>query len=299
MGIGRWLAAGLAPLALAAGAAADELASLTAAPLPMAIRDGRIAAVTVREVPFAPGSKALAQETAAVLTSLADTLATDCFLTAQAVGHARPGVPGDGDTLPAQDLAQARAELVQRALVAAGLPAEAIAAVSDYRFTVREPRVTLWIFELDRGADCAGKPLPRRAAPTPPKPAPSKATAEPEPPAASPALASTEIRFAAGSSFFPDGAGKELARLVSELPKDRAYRIQLFAGVDDTLVKPEDPAESARYNRWLAQRRLARVSEWLEQHAEIRDLTLTRALREEERTPKVVVRVLRADAGGG
>jgi hypothetical protein len=141
-------------------AASGELAALAGQPLPLAIRDGRIAHLTVHAVPFDIGAKEPAPATAAALDELVTGLATDCFLTAQAIGHVRPGTPGDGDTLAAHRLARARAEAVQAALTGGGLPAESVASVWDFQFTVREPRVTLWVFSLAQGDECEGKPLP-------------------------------------------------------------------------------------------------------------------------------------------
>ena len=145
---------------LAGPAVGEELTALAQQPLPLAIRDGRIARLTVHAVPFAIGAKEPAPATAAALDELVAGFATDCFLTAQAIGHVRPGRPGDGDTLAAHRLARARAETVQAALTRGGLPAEAVAGLWDFQFTVREPRVTLWVFSLPQGDECEGKPLP-------------------------------------------------------------------------------------------------------------------------------------------
>jgi hypothetical protein len=147
-------------VSLAGSAAGEELAALVRQPLPLAIRDGRIAHLTAHAVPFDIGHKELAPATAAALDGLVAGLATDCFLTAQAIGHVRPGTPGDGDTLAAHRLARARAEAVEAALTGGGLPAESVASVWDFQFTVREPRVTLWVFSLPQGDECEGKPLP-------------------------------------------------------------------------------------------------------------------------------------------
>ena len=86
--------------------------------------------------------------------------ATDCFLFAQAIGHVRPGPQGDGDTLAAHRLARARSETVNAALIAAGLPADAVTSVWDRQFAAREPRVTLWVFARPAGDDCTGASLP-------------------------------------------------------------------------------------------------------------------------------------------
>lgn len=338
--MGKRIVAGAA-LLLGAAPVAAELPPLAPQPLPMAIRDGRVAQITVRAVPFAVGSGEPAPEIAAELDRLAREVATDCFLTAQAVGHVRPGTPGDGDTLAAHRLARARAERVQAALVRAGLPAESVAAVWDYQFTVREPRVTLWLFRVGAGEECEGKPLgaapaavarqeppparPRRLeareppasaalavarpkvaarpVPAPPPAPPPAAAALPAAaplPAAGPSVASplatAEIRFDSGSSFFPRGAERQLRRLLAGLPKRRSYRFELEAGIDAAAAPGTDPAEAERYNRWLAERRLTRVATWLERRAQAREVSVGRALKPEDRSPRLVIRVLPGEA---
>src|SRR3954452_22496076 len=158
--------AGLAvALAQPGSAAADDaLIALAGQPLPVAIHDGRIAQLTVYAVPFTIGSQEPTPATAASLGELVAGAATDCFVTAQAVGHVRPGTPGDGGTLVAHRLARARADAVKSVLVRGGLPEGSVASVWDYQFSVREPRVTLWIFQLPKGEACSGAPLPGAAA---------------------------------------------------------------------------------------------------------------------------------------
>jgi outer membrane protein OmpA-like peptidoglycan-associated protein len=112
-----------------------------------------MAYVTIRAVPFAPGADTLSPEVAAEVATFAAGLASDCFLTAQAIGHVEPGAAGEGDTLAAHRLARARAERVQKALAEKGLPANAVAGVWDWQFLVREPRVTLWVFSMREGED--------------------------------------------------------------------------------------------------------------------------------------------------
>ncbi len=184
--VGKALAAALgAAVGLGrAAVTAAELTALAAQPLPLAIRDGRVAQLTVHAVPFELGSKDLLPGVAQDVAALAARVATDCFLTAQAIGHVRPGTPGDGETLAAHRLARARAEAVQAALVRDGLPAASVATVWDYQFSIREPRVTLWVFSLPPGEECTGAPLPtapKRVAAADPPAAPAAASAAPEP----------------------------------------------------------------------------------------------------------------------
>lgn len=287
------LAAALATASSATVARGDDLPALAPAALPMAIRDGRVAAITVHAVPFEVGSEVLAPRAAAALQQMAAAVAGPCFLTAQAVGHARPGTPGDGDPLAAPALARSRADLVRAALILGGLPPEAVAAVSDYQFTVREPRVTLWLFRVADTAECGQPPQAEVARAPAEKPAAAEPVAVAATPAAGPPVAEAEIRFESGSSFFPLGAEQELKRLVAALPAAPGYRFDVRAGVDDAAVKPGDADLSARYNRWLAERRLERVGAWLEQHAEVRELELRPVVAEADRSPWVAIQAIR------
>jgi hypothetical protein len=152
------LAAFLACTALTRAALAID--DLLSEPTPLILKDGRIAQVSVHTIPFATGSGELDAEAAAELDALLVPLATDCFLTAQAIGHVEPGLNRDGDTLSAHRLARARADFVQAALAGHGMQLAAVASVWDWQFLVKESRVTLWVFRLNVGDDCEGTPLP-------------------------------------------------------------------------------------------------------------------------------------------
>ncbi|HMR30788.1 MAG TPA: hypothetical protein PKA09_07520, partial [Geminicoccus sp.] len=138
-------------------AAADE--GLLLAPTPLVLKDGRIAQVTIHTIRFPLGKDEPEATERQALAGLVEELATDCFLTAQAVGHVEPGPGSDGETLAAHRLARARADRVQAALTGRGLPAGSIASVWDWQFAVREPRVTLWVFRLAEGDDCDSQPI--------------------------------------------------------------------------------------------------------------------------------------------
>ena len=125
-------------------------------PTPLVLKDGRIANVSIYVLPFASGQAELAAAPAEYLAKLTRAVGTDCFLTAQVIGHiASDEIAGD-DTLNAHRLARSRADAVQASLIGGGLPAKAIASVWDWQFMVREPRATLWVFELTAGEDCEG-----------------------------------------------------------------------------------------------------------------------------------------------
>ena len=154
------LASGLT-IGLSLGAAAETAAAGDSllSPTPLILKDGRIANVSVHVVAFAPGGSALESAIAQRLSALTDEAATDCFLTAQVIGHVGSSEVAGNDTLNAHRLARARADAVQASLIAGGLPAKAIASVWDWQFMVREARATLWVFRLTPGEDCEGAPL--------------------------------------------------------------------------------------------------------------------------------------------
>ena len=162
-------------------AAAQQVQKLVPSPTPLILKDGRIAHVSVHSIPFGLKKADLEGKTEDSVQRLLLPLATDCFLTAQAIGHVRPGDSADGDTLSAHRLARARADKIQESLIGLGLPASSVASVWDWQFMVKEPRVTLWVFSLHQGEDCEGKPVSEavvaslaeleRTPPAPPKPA--------------------------------------------------------------------------------------------------------------------------------
>jgi hypothetical protein len=71
------------------------------------------------------------------------------------------------------------------------------------------------------------------------------------------------------------------------------YRIQLEVGVSgsDTVVGASSPDEAKRYNRWLAERRMDRVREWLDENAKDRQLEIEPAFQADDSSRRVVVRV--------
>jgi outer membrane protein OmpA-like peptidoglycan-associated protein len=142
----------------AAAAAAAEGAALLP-PTPLILKDGRIANVSIHVVGFPQGQSALASADARLLQALSEEVATDCFLTAQVIGHVGSAEVAGSDTLDAHRLARSRADAIQAALIESGLPAKAIASVWDWQFMVRQSRATLWVFRLTPGEDCEGAPL--------------------------------------------------------------------------------------------------------------------------------------------
>jgi outer membrane protein OmpA-like peptidoglycan-associated protein len=356
-------------------------------PTPLVLKDGRIANVSIHVVPFAPGRTELAAGPAGDLADLTRAVGTDCFLTAQVIGHINSSEVAEDDTLNAHRLARARADAVQASLIGGGLPAKAIASVWDWQFMVPEPRVTLWVFELTAGEDCEGRPLHGEtvASAVPPAEqrtseperaiaralAPAERTAETtanppaapqveavppvvEPPAARPeaepaqvpqaapsitqpvaaaepqavaraqpaeqhdqgtAIAATPqrapkppasdgkvestpeggliITFATNSSYFPSGTTARLRELVAGIAADSGYEVTLQVAVSGTskVVGAKSAAEAARYNKWLAERRLERVQTWLTKNAAGEALSIKPEYVGDDDSRRVTVRV--------
>ncbi|MDX6750327.1 hypothetical protein SH611_10965 [Geminicoccaceae bacterium 1502E] len=165
----------------AAGAASMKgIGQAMAAPGPIVLKDGRMALMRLLEVPFAQGAAQPALPVAAELAAVAAELADDCFLTAQVIGHAVPGEEAEGPPLAAHRLARARAEAVRAALLAQGLPDDAVATAWDWQFSRKESRATLWLIARPPGIDCSGTAMEAAAKPVSAEPA----TPAPPPPAA-------------------------------------------------------------------------------------------------------------------
>ena len=355
-------------------------------PTPLVLKDGRIANVSIHVVPFAPGRAELAAGPAGDLAELTRAAGTDCFLTAQVIGHIDSSEVAQDDTLNAHRLARARADAVQASLIGGGLPAKAIASVWDWQFMVRAPRATLWVFELVAGEDCEGRPLhgdmvaqapspaeqrtaepergiaralapaERTVAPAPRAPVAAQAKAAPravEPPAArqaetggtrqaapsftepapagepqtvaraqpaeprepSSAIAAKPparsrppasdgkvepgpdggliITFATNSSYFPSGAAARLRELLAGIDENGRYEVSVQVAVSGTtkVIGAKSAAEAARYNKWLAERRLERVENWLRKNAAAEALSINPEYVADDDSRRVTVRV--------
>ena len=146
-------------VAATAGVVAQPLRPLVEGTVPLILKDGRIAEVSIFAVPFVTASSEMPAGVEDQLRELIGGYANDCFLTAQVIGHVEPGPDKDGGTLAAHRLARARAERVQELMTAQGLPAKSIASVWDWQFSTPESRATVWFFALDPEEGCTGEPL--------------------------------------------------------------------------------------------------------------------------------------------
>jgi flagellar motor protein MotB len=206
-------------------------------PTPLVLKDGRIANVSIHVLPFDTGNGELARPASARLGELIATVATDCFLTAQVIGHVSSREVADNETLAAHRLARARADAVQASLIGGGLPAKAIASVWDWQFLVREPRATLWVFRLVQGEDCEGLPLDGNAsrlvaANDAGQTAPPRATPKETPPARELAQAPTLAETASAEALPRAEAPPPAEAAPPARPAQRAEVDQAASGPD-------------------------------------------------------------------
>jgi hypothetical protein len=101
------------------------------------------------------------------------------------------------------------------------------------------------------------------------------------------------ITFATNSSYFPPGTARRLSSLLGDTASGGRYRVQLEVGVSgsDTVVGATTPEEARQYNRWLAERRLDRVREWLQENVKDRQLEIEPAFQANDSSRRVVVRI--------
>ena len=122
-----------------------------------------------------------------------------------------------------------------------------------------------------------------------------------EPKAAAPAQAATAddgdhplvIIFPTNSSYFPPGTETQLRSLFGELGNDRRYRVVLQTSVSGShkVVGAETPEEAEKYNKWLADRRLDRVREWLGQNVKGTELVIEPEYLANDNSRQIVVRL--------
>ena len=102
------------------------------------------------------------------------------------------------------------------------------------------------------------------------------------------------ITFATNSSYFPPGTARRLASLLGSMQSGEHYRVRLEVGVSgtDTVVGATSAEEAKRYNQWLAERRMSRVREWLDENASDRQLEIEPTFQTNDNSRRVVVRVV-------
>jgi outer membrane protein OmpA-like peptidoglycan-associated protein len=146
----------------------------------------------------------------------------------------------------------------------------------------------------------ASQPAVAEQPPSPAAPAPTASTAEPVPagkpqlavePAAGASAESLTITFDINSSYLPASLNGRLRELASRLEPGKTYQVELIGSVGADPVANASAQEAARYNRWLAERRVSRVAEFLQRNAKSEALTIKQDFALNDSSRQVVVRV--------
>jgi len=234
------LALGFSASVPAVSAAATIDQTLVATPL--VLKDGRIAEVSIHTVPFSEDEVAPAGSAKNALNDFAQSIATDCFLTAQIIGHVDKEEISGRETADIHRLARARADTIQSALIDNGLPVTAIASVWDWRFMIQQARATLWVFRLTAGEDCEDLPFGAESVDdvVASNKQPSPAT---NPPAAAPSSPAAPIKTAALPKLKPEG---EESRIVpASRPKAASATTPFPASSSPSPAASSKPTVSA------------------------------------------------------
>ena len=118
----------------------------------------------------------------------------------------------------------------------------------------------------------AVEPAAAPPAAAPESPAPRALVPEPVTAVAGDAR-SLAIVFDVNSSYLPQGLGGQLKDFAATLEPGKAYQIELVGSVGHPDVEGQSAEEALRYNRWMAERRMTRVAEFLQKNARTESLT--------------------------
>ncbi|MFL5335039.1 MAG: hypothetical protein ACJ8H8_18065 [Geminicoccaceae bacterium] len=121
-----------------------------------------------------------------------------------------------------------------------------------------------------------------------PAPAAGPTQAEPAGKSVTAKAESLTITFDVNSSYFPADLSGGLKRLADRLQPGQAYEVELTGAVGSDAASQD---ENARYNRWLAERRMSRVAEFLQKNAETERLEIKQAFAANDPSRRVVVEV--------
>ena len=157
--------------------------------------------------------------------------------------------------------------------------------------------------EANDGSGAATGSLGTTETPTPARRRTAAPGAEPETPAlaavepaAAPAAPEIEpetlaIVFDVNSSYLPASLDGRLRELAAKLEPGRAYEVELVGSVGNGDVEGKSAEEALRYNRWMAERRVSRVAEFLEKQCQGGQADHPPGLRLNDQSRQVLVEV--------
>ncbi|MGD9509229.1 MAG: hypothetical protein AB7I59_07565 [Geminicoccaceae bacterium] len=174
------------------------------------------------------------------------------------------------------------AELEQQVHALDGLLAGANADVTKLRAELQAKAATPTPSAAD--ATTAEEPAPTGTAAVEP-------AAPPPEPAPSPEPERLTITFDVNSSYLPDSLDGRLRALAQGLEPRRSYAVRLVGAVGSDDVSGQTAEEARRYNRWMAERRVDRVAEYLERTAKDSELKIERTFAANDPSRQVLVEV--------
>ena len=93
------------------------------------------------------------------------------------------------------------------------------------------------------------------------------------------------------SSYFPDDASSQLKALAQTFEHGKSYQIELVGSVADDAVGGASGKQAEAYNRWIAERRVSRVAEYLQKNGNAFSLDIKQEFAANDPSRRVVVRV--------
>jgi hypothetical protein len=168
--------------------------------------------------------------------------------------------------------------------LAARTPEEASGAVTS------EPLAAIGVAE-GFAAGSLGAVAPETVEPAaapPAEPAPAEAVA----PAPVPAPARLAIVFDVNSSYLPASLDGRLRDLAAGLDPGYSYRVELVGSVGHPDVEGQPAEEALRYNRWMAERRMTRVAEYLQKNTKAEKLSFRQDFALNDPSRRVLIEVL-------
>jgi outer membrane protein OmpA-like peptidoglycan-associated protein len=175
------------------------------------------------------------------------------------------------------DVTRLRSELLAQTAAARAAPAPdpAAAPAPPEPVAVPDPAPAAEPISVESVA-ALGSDEPAAAPPTP------ELAAEPE---------QLTITFKVNSSILPSGLEGRLRALAEQLAADHSYAVRLVGSVGNDDVAGKSAEDELRYNRWIAERRVERVADYLQRAAKGQDLKIAREFAADDPSRRVLVEV--------
>lgn len=283
------------------GGARENQTTVALTGAPFVLRDGRQAVADVVQIAFEPQSVSLSEEAQEPLQELLSRMAHGCVFSAQVVGAASEYETAPRPVVDAHLLALERADAIARFARDSGVPATTVASLWTVDSGLKVPPSILWVFSSNSESACVEPTTSFATVDVPAEPAAGAGTAQAmivnppmqrpqrdrsagdgqamaDPASAAPAsVGELVLTFADNSSYLDDQAIARLRRFAGSLGAACAVTLKatVAGGVD------------AHYAAWLAERRMTRVADQLNELVTIED----HVLLQDDASRRVVVAI--------